>query len=177
MEFECLKCLSRIWVLIPFNQFNIKLLQRNFQRFFYSLPIMKTGFLVLFITISSLSFAQQIEIEAITKTVNLYFEGMIQRDRTMLEEAFHSDARLIGFRGETFTVTPFEIWADGTVSGSPRNPDDFQNSIKAIRVEGYTAMVETELYWPGIYYYDFLTLMKVEEKWKIVHKTWYEKAR
>ncbi|WP_332911604.1 nuclear transport factor 2 family protein [Algoriphagus boritolerans] len=38
-------------------------------------------------------------------------------------------------------------------------------------------MVETELYWPGIFYHDFLTLMKVDGKWKIVHKTWYEKAR
>ncbi|WP_332911603.1 nuclear transport factor 2 family protein [Algoriphagus boritolerans] len=78
---------------------------------------MKAGFLVLFMVVSSLSFAQQNEIEAITKTVNLYFEGMIQRDRTMLEEAFHSDARLIGYRGETITVTPFEIWLQGQSQG------------------------------------------------------------
>lgn len=138
---------------------------------------MKTGFVALFLLISSLTFAQQNEIEAITKTVNLYFDGMIERDRAKLEEAFHSEARLIGYRGEKFTITPFETWASGTASGPPRNPADFQNFIKAIRVEGYTALVETELYWPGVYYYDFLTLIKVEEKWKIVHKTWYEEMR
>ncbi|WP_111670880.1 nuclear transport factor 2 family protein [Algoriphagus litoralis] len=138
---------------------------------------MKVGFIVVFILVSSVSFAQQIEIDAITKTVHLYFDGMIQRDRRMLEEAFHPEARLIGYRGENFTITPFEAWANGTASGAPRNPADYQNSIKSIRVEGYTALVETELFWPGIYYYDFLTLIKVEEKWKIVHKTWYEKLR
>lgn len=138
---------------------------------------MKTGLVSLLLLISSLSFAQQNEIEAITKTVNLYFDGMIQRDRAMLDEAFHPEARLIGYRGEKFTITPFETWASGTASGSPRNPADFKNSIKAIRVEGYTAMVETELFWPEFYYYDFLTLIKVDGKWKIVHKTWYEEIR
>ncbi|MCR9083001.1 MAG: nuclear transport factor 2 family protein [Cyclobacteriaceae bacterium] len=45
----------------------------------------------------------------------------------------------------------------------------------SIRVQGNTASVETELYWPGIYYYDFLTLIKVNGTWKIVHKSWWEK--
>ena len=138
---------------------------------------MKLGLIVVFLLISSVSIAQQNEIEAVTKTVNLYFDGMIQRDRSKLEEAFHLEARLIGYRGETFTITPFESWAAGTSSGAPRNPAEYQNLIKAIRIEGYTALVETELFWPRIFYYDFLTLMKVEGKWKIVHKTWYEKAR
>jgi hypothetical protein len=138
---------------------------------------MKLGFIAVLLLVSTISFAQQNEIEAITKTVNLYFDGMIRRDRSMLEEAFHPEARLIGYRGENFTVTPFETWATGTASGSPRKPSDYKNSIKAIRVEGYTALVETELYWPGIYYYDFLTLIKVEGKWKIVHKSWHEEVR
>jgi hypothetical protein len=138
---------------------------------------MRKGFLALFLLISCQSFAQQNEIEAVTKTVNLYFDGMIQRDRPMLEEAFHPEARLIGYRGEKFTITPFETWANSTASGSPRNSAEYQNSIKAIRIEGYTAMVETELFWPGVYYYDFLILIKVDGKWKIVHKTWYEKVR
>jgi hypothetical protein len=138
---------------------------------------MKTGFIAFLLLISSLSFAQQNEIEAVTQTVNLYFDGMIQRDRAKLEAAFHPEARLIGYRGENFTVTPFETWASGTASGSPRNSADYQNLIKAIRIEGYTAIVETELFWPGVYYYDFLTLIKVDGKWKIVHKTWYEEVK
>lgn len=122
------------------------------------------------------SFAQSVEMEAISNTVQLYFDGMIQRDRGKLEEAFFSEARLIGYRGDQLFVTPFEEWASGTAKGTPRDPSLYKNEIKAIRIVGNTALVETELYWPGIYYYDFLTLLKMDGKWKIVHKSWSEKT-
>jgi len=123
----------------------------------------------------SWSFAQSAELEAVSHTVQLYFDGMIQRDRGKLEEAFFSEARLIGYRGDRLFVTPFEEWAAGTSMGSPRDPSLYKNEIKAIRIVGNMALVETELYWPGIYYYDFLTLLKMDGKWKIVHKSWDEK--
>lgn len=126
--------------------------------------------------LTQFSFAQQIDEKAeITKTVTLYFEGMVERNKAKLEEAFIPEARLIGYRGEKFTITSFESWADGTSQGSPRNPQDFDNKIVSIRVQGNTAMAETELFWPGVYYYDFLTLVKIDGKWKIVNKSWYEK--
>jgi len=61
------------------------------------------------------SFAQQTNEKAeITETVELYFEGMMERNKAKLEEAFIQEARLIGYRGENFTITSFETWADGT---------------------------------------------------------------
>ena len=123
----------------------------------------------------SWGFAQSAELEAVAHTVQLYFDGMIQRDRGKLEEAFFSEARLIGYRRDQLFVTPFEEWAAGTAKGSPRDPSLYKNEIKAIRIVGNMALVETELYWPGIYYYDFLTLLKMDGKWKIVHKSWHEK--
>jgi hypothetical protein len=136
---------------------------------------MKKVLLLLFLSMPALSFAQQSEIESITKTVNLYFEGMMERNATKLEEAFLPEAKLIGYRGDQLFVTPFAEWAAGTAKGSPRDPAEFSNEIKAIRIVGDMALAETELYWPGIYYYDFLTLIKVGENWKIVHKSWTEK--
>jgi hypothetical protein len=85
---------------------------------------------------------------------------------------------LIGYRGENFTVTPYEEWSSGTASGTQkRDPKDFENKLLDIEIKGYTALAKTELFWPGIYYYDYLTLIKKEGKWKIVHKTWYEEKR
>lgn len=136
---------------------------------------MKKILLLLFLSLPALSFAQQAEIKSITQTVNLYFEGMMERNDEKLEEAFLPDAKLIGYRGDQLFVTPFAEWAAGTAKGSPRDPAQFSNEIKAIRIVGNMAMAETELYWPGIYYYDFLTLIKVGETWKIVHKSWTEK--
>lgn len=134
--------------------------------------------LLLFFLLSlcELSFAQeQSDRDLITKTVQLYFDGMIERDKEKLEKAFLPEARLIGYRGENLTITDFATWAEGTSKGDKRNPSDYKNEIISIRVQGNTASVETELFWPGIYYYDFLTLILVEGNWKIVHKSWWEK--
>lgn len=126
--------------------------------------------------LTQFSFAQQTDEKAeITKVVTLYFEGMVERDKAKLEEAFIPEARLIGYRGENFTITSFESWADATSKGLLRNPQEFDNKIVSIRIQGNTALAETELLWPGVYYYDFLTLVKIGEKWKIVNKSWYEK--
>ena len=136
---------------------------------------MKKHILIFLFLIPTWCFPQSVEIDAVQVTVQLYFDGMIQRDRSKLEEAFFSEARLIGYRGEKLFVTPFEEWADGTAKGAPRDPNLFKNEVKSIRIVGNTALAETELFWPGVYYYDFLTLIKMDGKWKIVHKSWHEK--
>ncbi|WP_083847960.1 nuclear transport factor 2 family protein [Cecembia lonarensis] len=139
----------------------------------------KTSILLLLFMISTTGFSQSLEEEkaAIAKTIQLYFDGMMERDRTKLDQAFDPSARLIGYRGETFTVTPYEEWASGTARGEKRNPADFSNHLIEVEVKGYTALAKTELYWPGIYYYDYLTMVKIDGDWKIVHKTWYEEKR
>ena len=136
--------------------------------------------LILFIYSSGAVNSQSIEEEkaAISQTIQLYFDGMMERDRAKLDAAFDPSARLIGYRGENFTVTPYEEWASGTASGTQkRDPKDFENKLLDIEIKGYTALAKTELFWPGIYYYDYLTLIKIYGIWKIVHKTWYEKMR
>ena len=137
---------------------------------------MKSLPLIFFLVfVPSFGFAQDSELEAVTKTVHLYFDGMIERNGEKLEKAFLSEARLIGYRGDRLFVTPFEEWVSATKKGSPRDPSLFKNNLLSIRIVGNTALAETELYWPGIYYYDFLTLIKIDGGWKIVHKTWHEK--
>lgn len=132
--------------------------------------------LFAFLVLVNFSYAQEeSDRELIIQTVQLYFDGMMERDRSKLDQAFLPEARLIGYRGENLTITDFETWASGTAKGTPRDTNEYKNDIVSIRVQGNTASVETELYWPGIYYYDFLTLIKVNGTWKIVHKSWWEK--
>lgn len=132
-------------------------------------------FLILLINGLSAKAQEKSDRDQIIQTVNWYFEGMMERNLEKLEQAFLPEARLIGYRGENLTITDFKTWSATTTSGSPRDPQEYKNEIVSIRVQGNTASVETELYWPGIYYYDFLTLIRVEENWKIVHKSWWEK--
>jgi hypothetical protein len=122
-----------------------------------------------------LSFAQSDADEGITKTVQLYFDGMVARDPAKLEAAFLPQARLIGYRGDVLVVTPLAEWIQSTAIVAPRDPAEYRNELKSIRRVGKMALVEAELYWPTRYYYDYLTLLEVAGVWKIVHKSWHEK--
>jgi hypothetical protein len=136
---------------------------------------MKKLLIFIFLVQPFVVFSQTEEVESVTQTVRLYFDGMIQRDRSKLEEAFFKEARLIGYRGDQLFVTPFTEWADGTSEGTRRDSALYKNEVKAVKIVGNIALAEAELFWPGIYYYDFLTLIKMDGKWKIVHKSWTEK--
>ncbi|MDX5338331.1 MAG: nuclear transport factor 2 family protein [Cyclobacteriaceae bacterium] len=114
------------------------------------------------------------DLREVTQTIHLYFEGMMERNRDKLDQAFIPEAKLIGYRGSELFITPFEEWAGSTAKGERREPSQYVNEIKGIRIVGSMALAETELHWPGIRYVDFLTLIKVQGKWKIVHKSWHE---
>ncbi len=132
-------------------------------------------FFILLVSANQLTAQENSDREAIAATVQLYFDGMMERDREKLDQAFIPEARLIGYRGDNFTITSYETWAAGTAKGEKRNPNLYKNELVTIRVQGNTAVAETELFWPGIYYYDFLTLIKIDQSWKIVNKSWSEK--
>jgi hypothetical protein len=121
-------------------------------------------------------FAQGDADEAIAKTVQLYFNGMVERNPAKLEAAFLPQARLIGYRGDLLVVTLLAEWIQSTEAGAARDPAQYRNELKSIRRVGKMALVEAELYWPTRYYYDYLTLLEVDGVWKIVHKSWHEKA-
>jgi hypothetical protein len=158
-------------VLMPSPNSNLKVRFMKFPHMKYFLT------LSLFLSFSySKSMAQSSsDRKEITQVVQLYFDGMMERDRKKLDQAFLSEARLIGFRGDELTITSYKTWAIGTSRGEPRNPHLHKNELVSIRIQGNAAIAETELYWPGIYYYDFLTLVKVGQSWKIVNKSWSEK--
>jgi hypothetical protein len=124
------------------------------------------------------AFAQLTNEEAdsidITAAVQNYFDGMLQRDKSKLDKAFHPDARLIGYRGFRFSITPYGDWASITARGEARNPEQYVNKLINIDIKGYTAVASAELLWPDTYYYDYLTFLRVNGQWKIVNKTWYE---
>lgn len=136
--------------------------------------------LTLFICMVLMPAVAQTEMDdrqAIERTVHLYFDGMMDRNLSKLQEAFLPEARLIGYRSEDFTVTTFTEWSTATSKGDKRDKSKFRNVLLDVEVKGNTALAKTELFWPGIYYYDFLTLIKIDDQWKIVHKTWYEEPR
>jgi hypothetical protein len=132
---------------------------------------------ILFLLVLKANAQSSAEESTVRMAVQLYFEGMMERDKAKLDQAFHSEARLIGYRGSSFTVTPYEIWAANTSKGEKRDLSQFRNEVVSVEVKGNMAIAKAELFWPGIYYFDYLTLLLIEGDWKIVHKSWYEELR
>ncbi|CAH0030038.1 unnamed protein product [Clonostachys rhizophaga] len=117
------------------------------------------------------------EYDAVIAAAQHYFDSLKKADRGLLEDAFHEDATMTGW------------FLNGTLSkGSYRDLYGYYKAygpavdIKAradvIGMTPTTAVVRAEMEGtPDNPYVDFLTLIKVDGKWKIISKVFhaYEK--
>ncbi|NIA15805.1 MAG: nuclear transport factor 2 family protein [Nitrospiraceae bacterium] len=109
---------------------------------------------------------------AIRRTVQLYFDGIIEYDEAKLKQAFHPDAFLTGIhKSGAFEREPFDEWVVYTRGDAPDSTGR-NNEIAFIDIGGNAAVVKTELRWPHVHYTDYLSLLKIDGEWKIVHKSW-----
>ena len=109
---------------------------------------------------------------AIRRTVQLYFDGIIEYDEAKLKQAFQPDAFLTGIhKSGELEREPFQEWVAYTRGDAP-DPTGRNNEIAFIDIGGNAAVVKTELRWPHVHYTDYLSLLKIDGEWKIVHKTW-----
>ena len=110
---------------------------------------------------------------AITRTVDLYVEGMRDGDAAKLREAFHPDAWMFGsLAGTTYDEPIGELIA--MVDGQPVDVDgSFQ--ARAISVEqvgdAAFAVLEEQGFWGTVSFTDFFTLAQIDSTWRIVNKT------
>ena len=109
----------------------------------------------------------------ITRTVNLYVEGVRDGDAAKLEEAFHPDARMWGsLAGHRYDIPIAEMIAmfDG-------KPADVEGSYRAeiTSVEQTddvaSAVLTEEGFWGTVSFVDFFALVRIDGAWKIVNKT------
>jgi protease I len=111
-------------------------------------------------------------LNSIGKTVQSYFEGMHFGDTSRLRSVFHPDAFLFGYYHGEFSRMSFEDWMS-EVEGMDKPSETgevFDMVIVSTDVTGPTAQVKvTELY-AGLRYTAYLSLMMVDEDWKIVNK-------
>ena len=118
------------------------------------------------------------ELEAIRAVARDYLDGMVYADEARLRSAFHPLAAVVGFnrcRLERDTVDAFvaAVLRDG---GPPPGTPYFAE-IVAIDVTGDIAMVKLVDDYLGSRFTDYLTMLKHEGGWVIVHKAYYERPR
>ena len=110
---------------------------------------------------------------AITRTVDLYIEGVRGGDAAKLREAFHPQAWMFGSLAGTRYDEPIgELIA--MVDGQPVDVDgSFRARIVSVEQVGDAAfaVLEEEGFWGTVSFTDFFTLAQIDGAWTIVNKT------
>jgi hypothetical protein len=111
--------------------------------------------------------------EEIKNIVQLYVDSMDESNPDKVKQAFHHNAKVVGYLHGDFMEMSVDDFA-GFVSSQQPSPkekgEDVVFEILAIEVEGTTAMVKVRDTYLGITFLDTLSFMKVEEGWKIYTK-------
>ena len=111
------------------------------------------------------------DIAAVIEVVRAYYDGMIEGDAAKLGRAFHPQASIVGNeRGELSwsNLEEFVAECQGAVSEGP-----YEWRIERLSFVGDTALVRLGGEFAGVWYSDDLSLVLIDDAWRIVHKTFY----
>jgi len=115
------------------------------------------------------------DLELITQTVQLYFDGMYRGDIGLLRKAFHPKAHLFGYLRGAFVHISVEEWF-GMVESRPvpaESGEAYDMRIVSTDVTGAVATVKVADLYQGLRFTDYLTLLKTDDNWAIVNKAFH----
>jgi len=119
------------------------------------------------------------DLELITQTVQQYFDGMYHSDIEKLSKAFHPSAFLMGYYEGNLAHIPLESWLD-MVKNTPapaKTGEKYDMRIVSMDVTETVALVKVADLYLGLRFTDYLSLVKIEDNWVIVNKTFHHEPR
>ena len=117
--------------------------------------------------------ATALEEDGIRQAINFYIEGLRAGGVETLKEAFHEQATMCGWLGETLLVVPIEGLYDFVTShdAPAESGEPFEASIETIEVYGTVASARIiEKSYQGFDFATLFHLLKIEGRWWIVGK-------
>lgn len=113
------------------------------------------------------------DFQAVIATIQLYFNGAYEGDKSQLIRAFHPDARITGsIQGHKYDWSLAEFIE--RVCSKPTAKDKheaFDKEIIAIDKTHDIAVIKTKVVASGTTFTDYITLLKIEDTWHIRHKS------
>lgn len=107
-----------------------------------------------------------------------YMLGHRTGDASHMDRAFHSSARMTYMSDTGMVTVPIADYIGGMRSRGPRAvPDTFPRRIASLDVAGTAAVARIEMTFPNAVFVDYMTLLRFEEGWRIVNKTFHREAR
>jgi len=110
------------------------------------------------------------DIASVTETVRTYYDGMMAGDEAKLGRAFHPRACVVGNEhGELSWSTLDEFVAECKQAVAHAGRHEWR--IEALSFEGDIALVRLGGQFAGVWYTDDLSMLRIDDAWRIVHKT------
>ncbi|RXK50826.1 nuclear transport factor 2 family protein [Aquirufa rosea] len=117
-----------------------------------------------FLCLSTMVWAQ--DDDAIKSTVNAYLDGITKGDTALLGKAFHPTAILRTFNNNTGKIQDFPV--RNFIRNTPAGGAKASTKLISYAYAGISATATVELEFQDFKYIDLLSLLKVNDEWKIV---------
>ena len=112
------------------------------------------------------------DIAAVTEVVRAYYDGSMEGDAAKLNRAFHPRASIVGNeQGGLYWATVDQYIAE--CKEHVAEAGTYEWRIDGLSFEGDTALVRVGSQYAGVWYCDDLSLLRIDDAWRIVHKTFY----
>lgn len=122
--------------------------------------------ITMFLLASIAAWGQQTADDAIKATVTNYFEGVTTGDAAKLNKAFHESAVLRTFNAATGKIQ--DIPVKTFISKTPAGGVKASTKLISYSYAGVSGLAAVELQFDEFKYIDLLSLLQVNDEWKIV---------
>jgi hypothetical protein len=111
--------------------------------------------------------------QAITQVVQNYYDGMVHGRDDLLQGVFAADAQFQGIRDGTKVQRGLDEFINMVRNPDPWMKKDYGMQIEMIDQSGPIGIVKVVDRFRGRSYTDYLSLLKGDEGWRIVNKTFW----
>ena len=119
------------------------------------------------------------DIEQIEKVIQLYVDSMDESSPDKVKQAFHVNAKVVGYLHGDFMEMSVDDFAGFVKSQHPSPKEKGENvvfEILSCQIEGETASAKVRDKYLGITFLDTLSLIKIDGEWKLYNKLFHVEA-
>ena len=115
------------------------------------------------------------DFQAIEAVVNVYFKALYEGDADRLLDVFLPKAEIFGYYEGELVMLKLAEYINILKRMSPPNTigEDFDMKITHIDIVADIAHVKTQYLYQALHYVDYLSLLKIDDAWKVVNKTFH----
>lgn len=118
------------------------------------------------------------DFDKVKEVIQTYSQGYQNADVALIQKAFHPDTNLLSVDAGHLDKTTMNDWIKNLEDRHQRH--DFRKAelkILSIDVKDYTSVVKLRLKFEKFIFTDYLSLLKINNEWKIVGKIYHFQER